>query len=397
MADRRNILALGVDPDRLISFAGGWPNHLAPAAYSRAYQDIVTDDRLFHQSGDYTAPLGNDECREQIVALERTLFGVEPLSTAHVAIGAGSTQLTHDLLRVLLDPGDAVLLLDPTYVNYAPQVGRVLPELRTISVPVVDPATWTYLPHVDPNRVIDAITRAWSDARPRLAILCSPDNPTGQVLPQAIVDHVMALAQRDGAFVAIDFAYRCQCFVDRPAYFGWSPAVHENFIAIHTNSKWLRGLGRRLGWMVAASRVIDGLERVQQCSLLCPDTLHQMTMARYLRRGLADDGVRAYITETTCLFRRAAERTMETIDRLFGFPRFTPQGGLYVVADVGCDGDAFARDALREAGVLLVAGSGFGATLTRGIRFSYGPLVSTPQRIDEGLERLQRLAVAVRG
>ena len=66
MAERQNIVAMGLDPAQVISFGGGWVNHAAPDEFRQAYQSIVSDPGLFHTSGGYTATLGDLECREQI-------------------------------------------------------------------------------------------------------------------------------------------------------------------------------------------------------------------------------------------------------------------------------------------------------------------------------------------
>ena len=122
MAERQNILAMGLDPAEVISFGGGWVNHAAPDEFRQAYLDIVSDPALFHQSGGYTATLGDLACREQIARFEQHLFAVPRLGPEHIAVGMGSTQLTKDLFTTLLDPGDTVMLLDPTYANYEGQL-----------------------------------------------------------------------------------------------------------------------------------------------------------------------------------------------------------------------------------------------------------------------------------
>src|SRR5919112_2850160 len=111
MAERQNILAMGLDPAQVISFGGGWVNHSAPDAFRQAYESVVADADLFHKSGGYTATLGDMECREQIARFEAHLFGVPRLGAEHIAIGIGSTQLPHGLFRTLVDPGDTVMLL----------------------------------------------------------------------------------------------------------------------------------------------------------------------------------------------------------------------------------------------------------------------------------------------
>jgi aspartate/methionine/tyrosine aminotransferase len=388
MAEPQNIVAMGLDPDDVISFGGGWVNHAAPEGLREAYAATVSDPALFHKSGGYTATLGDRECREQLAAFERHLFGVPTLGPEHIAVGAGSTQLTHDLFRTLLDPGDTVMLMDPTYANYEGQLAFAVPDITIVRLPLMDAENWTYWPTSDPERSIRDFERLFAAAQPRLVLFGAPDNPTSQVLPQSLVDAMRVRTAQAGAWLAIDFAYKCQYFEPPPAYYGWSPADHPHVVGIHSNSKWGRGLGRRLGWLTAAPAVVDAVERVQQCSLLCPDTLAQMTMARYLSRAIPDGSLRTYIDETNALYRDAARVTVAAVDEFLDRPRLTPMGGLYTVVDVGTDADAFVPRALKATGVLVVPGRGFGPTLTNGVRISYGPMVMTPDRIREALSRL---------
>jgi aminotransferase len=388
MAERQNIIAMGLDPNDVISFGGGWVNHPAPEPLRQAYVDIAADPAAFHQSGGYTATLGDWECREQLARFESHLFNVPALTAEHVAIGAGSTQLTHDLFRALLDPGDTVLLMDPTYANYEGQIAFATTGVKIARLRLMDPDTWTYLPRTDAERVISAFDRLFEAERPRLVLFGAPDNPTSQILPDVIVDAMRTRTADAGAWLAIDYAYKCQYFDPPPAYYSWSPADHPNVIGIHSNSKWGRGLGRRLGWITATPEVIDAVERVQQCSLLCADTLSQMAMTRYLSRAIDDGSLREYVGHANELYREAARVTLAAIDEHLGCARLDPMGGLYTVANVATDADAFVPRALRATGVLVVPGGGFGSTLTHGVRISYGPLVMTPETIREGIARL---------
>jgi aminotransferase len=388
MAERQNILAMGLDPDDVISFGGGWVNHAAPEEFRQAYAEIVSDPTVFHQSGAYTATLGELACREQIARFEQHLFGVPRLGAEHIAIGLGSTQLTHDLFRTLLDPGDTVLLLDPTYANYEGQLAFAAPNLHVVRLPVLDTDSWAYRPVSDPEGVARDFTRLFDQHRPRLVLFGAPDNPTSQVVPQALAELMLERTSAAGAWLAIDFAYKCQYFQTPPAYYGWSPADHPNLVAIHSNSKWARGLGRRLGWIEAATPVIEALERVQQVSILCPDTLSQMAMARYLARAIDDGSLGRYVDWANGLYREAARVTLEAIDTHIGCRRLVPSGGLYTVMDVGRNADEFVPEALEATGVLVVPGRGFGPSIANGVRISFGPLVTTPERITEGLRRL---------
>ena len=390
MAERQNILAMGLNPDAVISFGGGWVNHAAPDEFRQAYQDIVSDPETFHRSGAYTATLGDLACREQIARFEAHLFGMPRLGPEHIAIGLGSTQLTHDLFRTLVDPGDTVMLLDPTYANYEGQLAFVAPGARIVRLRVLDPATWTYRPVADPDGVARDFIRLFEQHRPKLVLFGAPDNPTSQVVPHGLAELMLERTAAAGSWLAIDFAYKCQYFQAPPAYYGWSPADHPNVVGIHSNSKWARGLGRRLGWIEAATPVIDAIERVQQCSILCPDTLSQMAMARYLSRAIDDGSLRRYVDQANALYSQAARVTIAAIDEHLGRPRLVPAGGLYTVVDVGRDADQFVPDALKATGVLVVPGRGFGPSIANGVRISFGPLVTNTASITEGLARLGR-------
>ncbi|MFA5909774.1 MAG: pyridoxal phosphate-dependent aminotransferase [Vicinamibacterales bacterium] len=390
MAERQNILAMGLDPAQVISFGGGWVNHEAPEEFRQAYQDVVSDPELFHKSGGYTATLGDMECREQIARFEAHLFGVPRLGPEHIAIGMGSTQLTHDLFRTLLDPGDTVMLLDPTYANYEGQLAFAASGIKVVRLRVLDPQTWSYLPETDPAGVAREFTRLFDQHRPKLVLFGAPDNPTSQVVPQTLAEVMLAKTAEAGAWLAIDFAYKCQYFQAPPAYYAWSPADHPNVIGIHSNSKWARGLGRRLGWIEASTPVVEAMERVQQCSILCPDTLSQMTMARYLKQAIANGSLRKYVDQANAMYKHAAAVTLKAVDDHLKRPRLTPFGGLYTVVDIGTNAEAFVPKALQATGVLVVPGGGFGASLTNGVRISFGPLVRDTAKIEEGLERLGR-------
>jgi aspartate/methionine/tyrosine aminotransferase len=390
MAERQNILAMGLDPAQVISFGGGWVNHEAPEEFRQAYQAVVTDADLFHKSGGYTATLGDMECREQIARFEEHIFGVPRLAAENIAIGMGSTQLTHDLFRTLLDPGDTVMLLDPTYANYEGQLAFAATGIKVVRLRVLDPDTWSYLPETDPAGIAREFTRLFDQHRPKLVLFGAPDNPTSQVVPQALADVMLSKTAEAGSWLAIDFAYKCQYFQAPPAYYAWSPTDHPNVIGIHSNSKWARGLGRRLGWIEAATPVIEAIERVQQCSILCPDTLAQMAMARYLKQAIADGSLRKYVDHANVMYKNAAAVTLKAVDTHLQRPRLTPFGGLYTCVDIGTNAEAFVPKALQATGVLVVPGGGFGASLTNGVRISFGPLVRDTAKIEEGLERLGR-------
>lgn len=387
LADRRNIVALGLDPEDVVSFAGGWVNHTAPDGLRDHYRTVAEDGDLFHELGAYSPTRGLPRLRKALLAADRALYGTPGLSDEHLVVGQSSTQLTHTLFTALLDPGDRVLLFDPSYANYVPQLGLGPQGVQARWLPVLDRESWLYMP--DPSTLLKQLEETLAREQPRLLLFSSPDNPTSQLVPDEVFFPLVDMAERAGCFVAVDFAYRAQCFGEEPKHFAASPVDFPNLIRIHSNSKWCRGLGRRLGWLEAPPSVVEAVEVVQQGTTLCGDTVHQYVLARYLEDAVPDGSLTAYLAAAREEYRVAGERAAVGVESCIGSRFMTPQGGLYIVADVGRDGDAFVREVLENTGVIFVPGRGFGPSLEQAIRISYGPLVHDLDKMDRGFARVR--------
>jgi len=387
LADRRNIVAMGLDPDDVISFAGGWVNHEAPVGLRAEYAVLAEDASLFHELGAYSPTRGLPRLRDMILAVDRAFHRTEGLADEHLIVGGSSTQLTHTLFTALLDPGDRVVLFDPSYANYGPQLNLGPDGVEVVWLPVFDSEAWAFMP--DPDQVVRDFEAVLAEHTPRLVLFSSPDNPTSQLIPDEVFFQIVERAAAADCFVVADFAYRAQCFErPDPQHFSASPAEYPNLIKLHSNSKWCRGLGRRLGWLEADASVVEALEIVQQSTALCPDSVHQHALAAYLEKSLADGSLVTYLDESRELYRKAAVHTVDCVRRYLGMPCLDAQGGLYTVVDVGRDGDAFVREVLAATGVIFVPGSGFGPALDNGIRISFGPLVNDLDRIEDGFRRV---------
>ncbi len=387
LADRKNIEAMGLDPDDVISFAGGWVNHEAPTGLREQYARVADDPTLFHELGAYSPTRGLPALRAQLIAADRAFYRTVDLADEHLLVGQSSTQLTHTLFTTLLDAGDRVVLFDPSYANYGPQLNLGPQGVEIVWLPVFDRDAWAFMP--DGEAVVEAFARTLEEHKPKAVLFSSPDNPTSQIIPDRVFFEVVALAERADCFVIVDFAYRAQHFSENPPeHFSASPARHSNLIRLHSNSKWCRGLGRRLGWVEADPEVIRALEVVQQGTTLCPDTVHQYALASYLESALVDGSLEQYLADARTAYGRAGRRTVASIEEHLGMRCLDPQGGLYTVMDVGRDGDDFVRDILPRTGVIFVPGSGFGASLSNAVRISFGPMVNDLDRIEEGMRRV---------
>ena len=387
-ADTNYINSIGINPEDLISFAGGWVNHKAPKELQKAYEEIAANDDLFHRSGGYSPTLGNLEFKKAVIEFEKHIYGMNNLDANQIAVGLGSTQLAMDLLEVILNPGDNILLLDPSYCNYPTQVITGILDAGIIRFPVLDDTTWEYLPDSKINEFHEFIL----ENRPKMILLISPDNPTSKVLSDKFVTAALEAANEIGSFLVIDYAYKEIVFDEKyPKYYSWGP--NDNFISLRSNSKWCRGLGRRLGWIEAPQFVIESIESIQNSTILCPDMLHQMALTNYINNSIKNKTLLPYIKKINLQYKAAAEQTIKSIKSNLRFPVLEPEGGLYTCMRVDMDGAKFVEDVLKSTGVLLVPGWGFGRTVKNAVRVSFGPLVNDLEKINLGFEKISRYLI----
>ncbi|MEM4083536.1 MAG: pyridoxal phosphate-dependent aminotransferase [Thermoplasmata archaeon] len=382
MAEPKNIINLGLNPDEVISFGGGWVNHASPEELRKSYADIINDIKSFHNSGGYSPTLGFDETRESIVKFSKILFN-ENINKENIIVGGSSTQLTIDLLRILLDPNDTIILPDPTYANYYGQISFISESIKIKNVPFLDPE-WKFLSNK--KEILKDIQELMLNKKTKAMLIASPDNPTSQIIPHDFMVDLLKISQDTGTYLIIDYAYKTQYFEDNyPAYFSYTPLNFENLITINSNSKWGRGLGRRLGWLEGNEEIIGAMERAQQVSILCPDTLHQMAFNNFMKSGV---NLRAYVDNVRKDYKKAGEITIKAINEYLGYRYLIPQGGLYVPMEVGEDSNDFVINVLKNTGVIFVPGKGFGKSMEKGVRISYGPLVNDLDKIITGISKV---------
>lgn len=374
---------LGLDPAKVISFGGGWVGHSSPERLREIYLDIVSDEKLFYKSGGYAPTLGLQECRDAIANYESRIHGCKTMSADNIAIGASSTQMTCTLLQAILSKGCNLLTIAPSYCNYPSQVS-IAADARIDRFNIFDTTEWAYSYAENTEKFCSYI----KETKPTAVLLTSPENPGSQVLPDSFVKPVFETVEETGSTLIIDFAYKDMVFDERyPRYFSWEP--NDNFVSIHSNSKWGRNLGRRLGWVEGTSEMIAHLESLLSSEILCGDTMHQMALGAYLSDASENGKLAHYISKTNDKYQAAASATLHAIDTHLGFKRLEPQGGLFTVMDVSpLDGGAFTMKMLKEAGVLFIPGWGFGRSTRDAVRVSYGPHVYDTDKIDEGFERV---------
>ena len=384
-ADLDYIKSIIKNPNDLISFAGGWVNHNAPEKLRDAYKTISSNVDLFHTSGGYSTTLGEKEFKKAICKFEKKLYNMQ-INEDEIAVGSGSTQLTMEVLRVLLDPKDKILLLDPTYVNFVPQLTVGFSDIEILRFPIIDENEWKFMA----DEKIDEFSNFILNEKPKIILLTSPDNPTSKILSDEFIKKTLEAVKKVGGFLIIDFAYKELVYEDKlPSYFSWSP--NDNFISLRSNSKWCRGLGRRLGWIEAPKFVINAMESIQSSTILCPDTLHQMALTKFINDSIDNNILTDYIEDTKKLYKQAAKKTAELIKQNLKFKIIEPDGGLYIFMKVDTDGQEFVQEILKKTGILFIPGWGFGNTGKNAVRISFGPLINNTSKIEEAIIKISKI------
>ena len=382
--DPEYIQSFGVNPKDLISFAGGWSNHKAPEELRKAYESIISDPEKFHSSGAYTTTIGDREFRNAICKFENYLYGMK-IDEKQIAVGIGSTQITNDLFSVILDPGDKILLLDPSYCNYPSQLVNCISDIKILRFSVVDEEKWEF----NADKKIKEFSNYILENKPKIVMLVSPDNPTSKVLSQEFVQATLDAVKKIDSYLVMDFAYKELVYSNIfPEYFSWTPS--KNFISLHTNSKWCRSLGRRIGWIEAPEFIVESMEFVQSSTILSPDKLHQMAFAKFINDSIENGSLNEYLENTRKSYKNAAEKTVELIEKYLNFPVMQPDGGLYVFMDVKTNSAKFVETILRNTGVLVIPGWGFGRTGINAVRVSFGPLVDEMDKIEQGIIKISK-------
>lgn len=382
-AEPQKLKKLGIQEKDLISFGGGWVNHKSPIELREAYLDIINDPNKFHLSGGYSATNGDLFCKEAIVKYEKEFFRINGISPENILIGHSSTHITSLLFKAFLNKKDRICLLDPAYCNYPMQIyhATASPILR---FRVLDKTKFEYIGNE--KETIKEFQDFLLLNKPKLVLLTSPDNPTGQIPSDEFINTAYECVLSYGGAIVIDFAYKEIVFGEYPEYFSWKP--NDNFISIHSNSKWCRGLGRRLGWLEATNNIVDAFESLQNATILSPDRMHQMAFAEYINRTIGNGKFEKYIHEMRELYKSAAIFTVAAIEKYLKKPYLKPQGGLYTCIQVNENAASFVERVLNNTGVLLIPGWGFGNSLNKSVRLSYGPLVYDHNLIEEGLKKV---------
>lgn len=360
--------------DDVISLGVGEPDFDTPREIVEAGVESLREGRTH-----YTSNYGTLELRRALADHLERRYGVRYDPATEILVTVGASEAVDLALRATCDPGDEVILHEPSYVAYVPAVVFAGGVVRHVPTRLEDDFA------LDPTAVEAAIT-----PRTKALFLGYPCNPTGAVLPPDVQDQLADIAERHDLLVYSDEIY------DRLAYgtythraFSALPGMRERTILMGGFSKAYAMTGWRVGWLCAPAPILEGVVKVHQYGIMSAPTTAQDAALVALRDG--EPAVEAMVAE----YDRRRRLLVDGLNAI-GLDTFEPRGAFYAfprISSTGLDSETFTERLLTEERVAVVPGGAFGPSGEGHVRMCYA---TSYEQLEEALRRLGRFVERVR-
>lgn len=320
----------------------------------------------------YTSNTGLVELREEICHYLKRRFNLEYNAAHETIVTIGGSEAIDIALRAMLDPGDEVLIPQPSYVSYLPCVTLAGGAPVIIELKAEDEFKLTK------QEVLDAITD-----KTKVLIMPFPNNPTGSIMTREELKEIVDVVIEKDIFVISDEIYSELTYGSRHVSIAEFPGMKERTIVINGFSKSYAMTGWRLGYAVGPEQIIKQMLKIHQFAIMCAPTTSQYAAVEALRNGDHDVAMMHEEYDKRRRFLVNALREM-------GLGCFEPRGAFYVFPDIrstGMTSDEFANCLLQEEKVAVVPGTAFGDCGEGFLRISYAYSI---ENLKIALERISR-------
>ncbi|MFO1272213.1 MAG: pyridoxal phosphate-dependent aminotransferase [Rubrivivax sp.] len=345
----------------------GEPDFTAPPPVLAAAEAALRAGRTQYTHATGLAPL-----RERIAAWYGTRFGVQ-VDPGRIVVTAGASAALQLACLALFEPGDEVLMPDPSYPCNRHFVAATGAQARLV-------------PESPEHRFqLDAASVAanWTAAT-RGVLLASPSNPTGTSIAPAEMAAIAEVVRAKGGVTIVDEIYLGLGYDD--AFGASALALGEDIVSVNSFSKYFSMTGWRLGWLVLPPSLVGPVERLAQNLYICPSTIAQhAALACFEPESIAE------YERRRGEFRRRRDYVVPALESL-GLPvPVVPDGAFYAWADCSrhtASSWDFCFEMMRRAHVALTPGRDFGpAAAERYLRLSFA---SSMESLQAAVERLRR-------
>ena len=364
----RRFFDIAAEMDDVISLGVGEPDFKTPWNIRRAGIESLERGHTW-----YTANSGLMQLREAACGYLKRRFTLEYDPKKELLITVGGSEAIDIAIRALVEPGDEVLVVEPSFVCYTP-----ITELTGgVPVPIATRAGDAF--RLTPEQLKAAIT-----PRTKLLILPFPNNPTGAVMRRAHLEAIAGVLRGTGIMVLSDEIYAELTYGDeRHISFAEIDGMKERTILVQGFSKSYAMTGWRLGYAACPAPVIKQMTKIHQFSIMCAPTTSQYAAVEALRNGDAD------IEEMRGQYDMRRRLLVDGLNRM-GLDCFSPEGAFYVfpsIRSTGLSSSEFCMRLLEAERVAVVPGDAFGESGEGFVRISYSYSVN---HLLEALKRIDR-------
>lgn len=319
----------------------------------------------------YTSNAGLRELREEISAYVERKHGVHYDAMKETMVTVGGSEAIDVAMRVMLNPGDEVLIPQPSYVSYVP-CARMAG-----GVPVI-----IELEEKDEFRLTPEKLREKITDKTKLLVLPFPNNPTGAIMEEEDLRKIAEIVEERDIFILTDEIYSELSYKGKHHSIIEFPGMRERTVYINGFSKAYAMTGWRLGYACAPQLILQQMLKLHQFAIMCGPTTSQYAALEALRAGDADvQHMRtAYDERRRYLVNRFRELGMDC---------FEPYGAFYVFPSIrrfGMSSEEFANRLLQEEKVAVVPGTAFGDCGEGFLRISYAYSI---QDLKKALDRIE--------
>lgn len=337
----------------VISLGLGEPDFEPPDHVKQAAKDAI--DQGYHR---YTANAGMHEVREAIAAKIRHDNGIEYDAETEVMVTVGAINAIALAILTLVNPGDEVLIPDPTFVAFEPCV------ITAGGVPVSVPLHESHGFRMRAEDIRKKLT-----PKSRLIVVNTPQNPTGSVLLPADLEEIAAIAREHNLIVLSDEVYEKIIYDGvRHVSIGSLPGMRRRTVMVNSFSKTYCVCGWRIGYAAAPASVIEQMVKLQQFHAVHAPSVAQRAMLAALQ------GPQEWIGRMVSEYDARRRFMHERLNALPGVSCILPQGAFYLflnISRLGRSSEEVMSLLLSEARVATVPGAALGRSGEGFLRISY--------------------------
>ncbi len=304
----------------------------------------------------YTSNAGLKELRQEICAYMKRKNHIEYDWAKEVLITVGGSEAIDMGLRAMINPGEEVLIPQPSYVSYEPCA--ILAGAKPVIIDLKAENEF----RLTAQELEDAITD-----KTKVLILPFPNNPTGAIMEREDLEAIAEVILKHDIFVMSDEIYAELSYKEKHVSIASLPGMQERTVLINGFSKAYAMTGWRLGYACGPADIIGQMTKIHQFAIMCAPTTSQYAAVEALKNGDPD------IEEMRVAYNQRRRYLMNAF-REMGLECFEPYGAFYVfpyIGEFGMTSEEFAQRFLEEERVAVVPGTAFGNSGEGFVRISY--------------------------